>query len=81
MRVELMKKTGKARRRSDLLPEYDFSRGSRGRWHRRYRRGTNVVLLDPDVAEVFGDARSVNLALRALMKIAARKKPGTAAHG
>jgi hypothetical protein len=76
-----MKKVAKAKRDRDLLPEYDFSRGSRGRWARRCREGSNVVLLDPDVAGVFPDARSVNQALRALMDIARRKRPRATAHG
>jgi hypothetical protein len=60
-----MKKVGK--RDPELLPEYDFSRGRRGRYARRYARGANIVVLDPDVAECFSDSRSVNQALRSLM--------------
>ena len=50
--------------------EYDFSGGVRGKHYESYRRGTNVVLLEPDVAEVFKDSATVNSALRALAKIA-----------
>ena len=46
-----------------------FSGGVRGKYAERYARGTNVVLLDGDVAEVFRDAESVNRALRALAGI------------
>ena len=57
----------------DILPEYDFSKGRRNKYAARYREGTNVVLLDPDVAELFPDSASVNDALRALGRIAKRK--------
>ena len=53
-----------------LREEYDFSSGVRGKHYESYRRGTNVVLLEPDVAEVFKDSATVNSALRALAKIA-----------
>ena len=54
----------------DLRDEYDFSGGVRGRHHEAYARGTNVVLLDPDVAEVFKDSTAVNTALRLLLTLA-----------
>ena len=54
----------------DLRDEYDFSAGVRGKHHEAYRRGTNVVLLDPDVAEVFKDSTAVNTALRLLVTLA-----------
>ena len=54
----------------EMLPEYDFSKGVRGKHHRAYKAGTNVVFLDPDVAAAFGDSSSVNEALRLLMKVA-----------
>ena len=53
----------------EMRDEYDFRGGVRGKYAERYARGTNVVLLDPDVAEVFPDAVSVNRALRALAGI------------
>jgi hypothetical protein len=55
-----------------MRAEYDFSGGVRGKYVDRYRRGTNVVLLDPEVAEAFPDSKSVNDALRALVAIATR---------
>jgi hypothetical protein len=55
-----------------MRAEYDFSDGVRGKYAERYRRGTNVVLLDPELAEAFPDSKSVNDALRALVAIAAR---------
>jgi hypothetical protein len=53
-----------------MRPEYDFSRGVRGKHYQAYRAGTNVVFLDPDVAEVFTDSVAVNQALRQLVKLA-----------
>ena len=57
----------------DMLPEYDFTGAVRGKYYERYRQGTNVVLLDPDVAEVFRDAAAVNEALRLLVSVADAK--------
>ena len=53
----------------DMLEEYDFSDGVRGKYSQRYEEGSNVVVLDPDVAVVFPDSDSVNRALRALVDI------------
>jgi hypothetical protein len=52
--------------------EYDFENGIRDRYAERYREGSNVVLLDPDLAKLFPDSESVNRALRALAEIAER---------
>jgi hypothetical protein len=54
----------------DMKPEYDLRGGVRGKYYKQYMEGTNVVLLDPDVAVVFHDSESVNQALRALIKVA-----------
>ena len=54
----------------DMLSEYDFSGGERGKYAKQYANGTNVVLLSPDVAEAFPNAEAVNNALRALVNIA-----------
>jgi hypothetical protein len=65
----------------DLRPEYDFSKmqgGVRGKYVERYKAGTNVVLLDPDVAQAFPTSEAVNEALRLLMQIAQRQKPNNA---
>jgi len=53
----------------DLLDEYDFSGGVRGKYAKRYAEGTNVVVIDPDVAEYFPDHDSVNESLRSLIAI------------
>ena len=53
----------------EMLQEYDFSKGVRGKYAERAAAGTNIVKLDDDVAMVFLDAKSVNDALRALARI------------
>jgi hypothetical protein len=53
----------------EMLDEYDFSGGVRGKYVDRFAKGCNVVVLDPDVAQVFTDSKSVNQALRALAEI------------
>ena len=53
----------------DMLEEYDFSGGVRGKYADRFSQGSNVIVLDPDVARVFTDSESVNQALRALVII------------
>ena len=69
----MKKNKGKTRtRRPDedtLRPEYDFSKAVRGVTAARYAEGTNVVLLDPDVAEIFPDTRAVNEALRTIARL------------
>ena len=53
-----------------MRADYDFSAGVRGKHHRVYRQGTNLVLLEPDIAEIFKSSESVNHALRMLMELA-----------
>jgi len=72
MRDATRKKPPSERPSREMRAEYDFSGGVRGKYVDRYRRGTNVVLLDPEVAEAFPDSKSVNDALRALVAIATR---------
>lgn len=55
--------------------EYDFTGGVRGKYVEQYGRGTNVVLLDPELVEAFPDSKSVNDALRGLLSVAARSLP------
>lgn len=59
----------------EMQPEYDFSKGVRGKHYQAYRAGTNVVFLDSDIAEVFADSTSVNEALRLLVKLAKTHVP------
>jgi hypothetical protein len=59
--------------KDDLRPEYDFSKlgkPTRGKYAKEYQKGTNLVLLDKDVAKAFPDEKSVNDALRLLMTLA-----------
>jgi hypothetical protein len=68
-----MKKTNKPTTSSDeLRPEYDFQGGERGKYAARFQQGTNVVVLDPDVAAEFKDSRAVNDALRRLLHTRAK---------
>ena len=53
----------------DMLKEYDFSKGVRGKYAKRYSEGTNVAVIEPDVAEFFPNPDSVNNALRSLIPI------------
>jgi hypothetical protein len=68
-----MKKQNENANEDDLRPEYDashFKKGVRGKYAARYKAGTNLVLLAPDVAAAFPDAKAVNEALRLLVKVA-----------
>ena len=69
MRGDSMKKAKQASE-TTMRPEYDFAKAIRGKYLERYQRGTNVVLLEPDVARVFKDSDAVNEALRGLLKVA-----------
>lgn len=63
----------------ELLPEYDLAQlqgGVKGKYAELYRQGTNLVLLEPDVAKAFPTAQSVNEALRLLMKLAKTQVEG-----
>ena len=63
-----------------MQPEYDFAKGVRGKFARRYAHGTNVVVLDPDVARAFPNAAAVNQSLRALRDLVKlQKRPRVAA--
>ena len=66
-----MKRTKKDR---DMLEEYDFSKGVRGKYAKKYAAGTNVVIIEPDVAKYFPDHDSVNQALRSLADIIKKRK-------
>lgn len=69
-----MKKVKTRLRSNGVRAEYDFHGRVRGKYARGYAHGTNVVLLDPDVAKVFPDAASVNRALRTLVEIAVKQR-------
>ena len=66
--------------KDEMQDEYDVRGGVRGKYYERYRQGTNVVLLESDVAAVFRDSDSVNQALRMLIDLA-RKRVDDASTG
>jgi hypothetical protein len=62
----------------ELRPEYereDLGQGIRGKYFESYQKGTNLVLLSPDVAKVFPTEEAVNEALRSLMHLAQKSQP------
>lgn len=70
-------RTKKRSRRIDgdeILPEYDFSAGVRGKYAKRYAEGTNLILLEPDLAAEFPDSRAVSRALRAYLKSRSKRR-------
>jgi uncharacterized DUF497 family protein len=70
---ETMRTNNSKKRTADtgtMRSEYDFSNAVRGVTAARYAKGTNVVLLDPDIAELFPDSRAVNEALRTFARLA-----------
>ncbi len=67
-----MRKSNKKPTHNEMRDEYDFSSGVRGKYTSRFAQGSNVVVLDPDVARVFPDSQAVNRALRVLSEAAKR---------
>src|SRR2546427_10545318 len=72
--IRPMKKNSKSNSSDEMRPEYDFSGGVRGKYAQRFREGTNVIVLDPDVAAAFKDSAAVNDALRKLLKARAKRE-------
>jgi len=69
------KKVSRRNGQSDeMRPEYDFSGGVRGKYAKRYAEGTNLILLEPDLAAEFPDSRSVSRALRAYLKTRSKRR-------
>ena len=71
--IVMKRRAEKRKVRDELRREYDFVKlkvGIRGKYTARYKAGTNLVLLSPDVAEHFPDDKSVNTALRELIRVA-----------
>jgi hypothetical protein len=64
MREKSMKKQD-----NDMLDEYDFSKGIRGKYEKKYAEGSNIIVIEPEVSKEFPDAESVNEALKHLMLI------------
>ncbi|MEA5554385.1 hypothetical protein VB713_25970 [Anabaena cylindrica UHCC 0172] len=79
-----MKKEVENEMEDELRPEYDFTqmqKGVKGKYVERYRTGTNLVLLDADVAQAFPSGNAVNEALRLLIQIAQRQQSNNAVQG
>lgn len=68
---------------AEMRPEYDFSSAVRGKYHKRLaKEGSNVVVLEPDIAKAFPDSASVNEALRVVLKAGqAARRPATRSSG
>lgn len=64
-------RTVKTKKRPQV-PDYDFSNGVRGKYAARFAERTNVVVLSPEVAEVFPDSEAVNEALRTLVRMSGK---------
>ena len=64
-----MKEKTMKKHKDDMLDEYDFSKGIRGKYAKEYAEGSNVVVIEPEVSKEFPDAKSVNAALKHLMLI------------
>jgi hypothetical protein len=79
MKKEKPRQRNEAREERDTMrPEYDFSKAVRGVTAARYAKGTNVVVVDPEVLDVFPNSGAVNEALRALAPVLRRWQ---ASHG
>ena len=72
-----MSQESKPSKKEEMRAEYDIRGGVRGKYYERYREGTNVVLLEPDVAAVFRNSQSVNQALRMLIDLARKQVDDT----
>jgi hypothetical protein len=73
-------KKASSKQNDDLRPEYDFSSlkgGVRGKYYRRFRAGTNIVRLDPDLARVFPTDQAVNEALRTVVRASRAPRKST----
>jgi hypothetical protein len=67
---------------AEMRAEYDFSKGVRGKYHKRLlKEGSNVVVLEPDVAKAFPDSASVNEALRVVIKAGQARRLTTRSSG
>lgn len=60
------------RKEDEMLEEYDFSNGIRGKYAQKYKEGVNIVKIDDDVRKVFPDSKSVNEALRTFIHLVSK---------
>ena len=68
-----MSQANKTMADKQMRGEYDIRGGVRGKYYERYQQGTNVVVLEPDIAAVFPNSESVNQALRLLIRVARKQ--------
>jgi hypothetical protein len=76
----MKKKSRKSEERS-MKSDYDFSQAIRGKYARRYAKGANVVLLEPDVAKVFPTSKVVNSSLQKIIRQRSLEPPGNRLSG
>jgi len=62
------------KKQNEIVEEYDFSKGIRGKYAEQYNDGVNIIKLDKDVSKIFPDAQSVNNALRTLINLIPKNK-------
>jgi hypothetical protein len=63
----------KGKEKNTMREEYDFTGGIRGKYAKRFSDGSNIIALDPDVAKLFPDSKTVNEVLRSIARIAQQK--------
>jgi hypothetical protein len=63
-------------KKTEMLEEYDFSKGVRGKYAKRYHLSSNIVVLEPDVAQNFPNSESFNQALRTIALLKKGRKVG-----
>jgi hypothetical protein len=77
--IAMNRHKGRTQSDAEMEPEYDFTAGVRGKYAERYTAGSNVVVLAPDVADVFPDSNAVNAALRVLANLVRQRTAAPAA--
>ena len=60
------------KKQDEMLKEYDFSNGVKGKYSKQYNENTNIIKLDEDVSKIFHDTKSVNEALRTLINLTSK---------
>jgi len=60
------------KKQDEMLEEYDFSNGIRGKYSQQYKEGVNIIKLDEDVSKIFPDTKSVNEALRTFINLVSK---------
>ncbi len=71
-----MSKSEEKANAGEMLPEYDFSGGVRGKYARRYAEGSNIAVIAPDLVEAFPTSDAVNAALRTVVEQSGKRAAG-----